>query len=119
MKRLPASKHQNISPSSWSPRSPPSRLDDYRPIALVSVDMKSFEGLVVNHLIRLTGLYSSPQGKQVEDDAVNMELHCILQHLNTPWMYARILFLDFSLVFKSIIPEILHQKLTLLRVSVS
>ncbi|KAK3533985.1 hypothetical protein QTP70_035008, partial [Hemibagrus guttatus] len=38
------------------------------------------------------------------DDAVNMGLHYILQHLDKPGTYARILFVDFSSTFNTIIP---------------
>ncbi|KAI3365486.1 hypothetical protein L3Q82_010577, partial [Scortum barcoo] len=41
-----------------------------------------------------------------------MGLHYILQHLDSPGTYARILFVDFSLVFNTIIPDILHSKLS-------
>ncbi|KAM9826449.1 uncharacterized protein ACBT44_006677 isoform 1-T1 [Syngnathus typhle] len=56
-------------------------LNDYRPVALTSVVMKSFERSV--------------------DDAVNMGLHYILHHLDTPGTYARILFVDFSSAFNT------------------
>ncbi len=41
-----------------------------------------------------------------------MGLHFILQHLDRPGTYARILFLDFSSAFNSIIPDTLQNKLT-------
>ncbi|XDV14330.1 hypothetical protein PO909_014601 [Leuciscus waleckii] len=46
------------------------------------------------------------------DDAVNIGLQYILHHLDSPGTYARILFVDFSSAFNTIIPEHLHQKLT-------
>ncbi|KAK3506462.1 hypothetical protein QTP70_000921 [Hemibagrus guttatus] len=45
------------------------------------------------------------------DDAVNMALHFILQHLDFPGSYARILFVDFSSVLNTIIPALLRDKL--------
>ncbi|KAI3364857.1 hypothetical protein L3Q82_001043 [Scortum barcoo] len=45
-----------------------------------------------------------------------MGLHYILQHLDSPGTYARILFVDFSLAFNTIIPDILHSKLSQLTV---
>ena len=51
------------------------------------------------------------------DDIVNLALHFILHHLDSRGSYARILFVDFSLVFNTIIPEILHSKLSQLTVS--
>ncbi len=41
-----------------------------------------------------------------------MGLHFILQHLDRPGTYARILFLDFSYAFNTIIPDTLQNKLT-------
>ncbi|KAK3575509.1 hypothetical protein QTP86_028228 [Hemibagrus guttatus] len=45
------------------------------------------------------------------DDAVNMGMHYILQHLDRPGNYARILFVDFSSAFNTIIPDLLQTKL--------
>ncbi|KAI4884632.1 hypothetical protein NFI96_014247, partial [Prochilodus magdalenae] len=45
------------------------------------------------------------------EDAVNMGLHDIRQHKDYPGTYARILFVDFSLAFNTIIPKILSSKL--------
>ena len=50
------------------------------------------------------------------DDAVNMGLHYILQYLDTPGTYARVLFDDFSLAFNTIDPWVLRSKLTQLTV---
>ncbi len=53
------------------------------------------------------------------DDAVNMGLHYILQHLNKPGNYAKILFVHFSSAFNTIMPDILSDKLTQLSVPTS
>ncbi|KAI7814255.1 hypothetical protein IRJ41_010952 [Triplophysa rosa] len=53
------------------------------------------------------------------DDAVNMGLHYILQHLDRPGTYVRILFVDFSSAFNTIIPDLLLPKLTQLSVPTS
>ncbi|KAL0199142.1 hypothetical protein M9458_007682, partial [Cirrhinus mrigala] len=53
------------------------------------------------------------------DDAVNMGLHYILQHLDKSGTYARILFVDFSSAFNTIIPDILQNKLSQLSVPTS
>ncbi len=50
------------------------------------------------------------------DDAVNMGLHYVLQHLDRPGAYVRILFVDFSSAFNTIIPNHLLPKLTQLSV---
>ncbi len=51
-----------------------------------------------------------------EEDVVNMGLHYILQHLDSSGTYARILFVDFSSPFNTVIPDILCSKLTQLTV---
>ncbi|KAI2662337.1 putative RNA-directed DNA polymerase from transposon BS [Labeo rohita] len=53
------------------------------------------------------------------DDAVNMALHYILQHLDGTGNYARILFVDFSSAFNTIMPDLLSDKLTQLSVPTS
>ncbi len=85
-------------------------LNDYRPVALTSVAMKSFERLVLAYLKASTGPLLDPlqfayRANRSVDDAVNMGLHYILQHLDRPGTYVRILFVDFSSAFNTIIPE--------------
>ncbi|CAM4735488.1 unnamed protein product [Leuciscus chuanchicus] len=92
-------------------------LNDYRPVALTSVLMKSFERLVLAYLKDITGPLLDPfqfayRANRSVDDAVNMGLHYILQHLDRPGTYARILFVDFSSAFNTIIPDLLTAKLT-------
>ncbi|KAF7711331.1 hypothetical protein HF521_000342, partial [Silurus meridionalis] len=91
-------------------------LNDYRPVALTSVVMKTFEKLVLAHLKKVTEQLLDPlqfayRANRSVDDAVNMGLNYILQHLDCPGTYARILFVDFSSAFNTIIPGILHSKL--------
>ncbi|XP_060741958.1 uncharacterized protein LOC132856391 [Tachysurus vachellii] len=93
-------------------------LNDYRPVALTSVVMKTvaFEQLVLAHLKSVTEQMLDPlqfayHVNSSVEDAVNIGLHYILQHLDCPGTYARILFVDFSSAFNTIIPEILHSKL--------
>ena len=45
------------------------------------------------------------------DDAVSLLMHNVLQHLDSPRKYARIIFIDFSSAFNTIVPSLLHQKL--------
>jgi len=96
-------------------------LNDYRPIALTSVVMKSFERLVLTHLKDVTGPLLDPlqfayRANRSVDDAINMGLHHLLQHLDSPGTYARVLFVDFSSAFNTIIPEVLQPKLSQLAV---
>ncbi len=98
-------------------------LNDYRPVALTSVAMKSFERLLA-YLKASTGPLLDPlqfayRANRSVDDAVNMGLHYILQHLDRPGTYVRILFVDFSSAFNTIIPDTLQNKLTQLSVPTS
>ncbi len=82
-----------------------------------SVVMKSFEKLVLAHLKDIAGPSLDPlqfayRANRSVDDAVNMELHYVLQHLDRPGAYVRILFVDFSSAFNTIIPNLLLPKLT-------
>ncbi len=93
-------------------------LNDYRPVALTSVVMKSFEKLVLAYLKDITGPLLDPlqfayRANRSVDDAVNMGLHYVLQHLDRPGTYVRILFVDFSSAFNTIIPNRLLPKLTI------
>ncbi len=99
-------------------------LNDYRPVALMSVAIKSFERLVLAYLKASGGPWLDPlqfayRANRSVDDAVNMGLHFILQHLDRPGTYARILFVDFSSAFNTIIPDTLQNKLTQLSVPTS
>ncbi|KAK3510307.1 hypothetical protein QTP70_035175, partial [Hemibagrus guttatus] len=96
-------------------------LNDYRPVALTSVVMKSFERLVLSYLKDITDPLLDPlqfayRANRSVDDAVNMALHFILQHLDSPGSYTRILFVDFSSAFNTIIPALLRDKLFRLNV---
>ncbi|KAK3560503.1 hypothetical protein QTP86_009648 [Hemibagrus guttatus] len=115
-------KHSTIIPVPKKPKI--TGQNDYRPIALTSVVMKSFERLVLANLKDITGHFLDPlqfayQANRSVDDAVNMGLHYILQHLDKPGTYARILFVDFSSAFNTIIPGTLLNKLTQLSVPTS
>ncbi len=86
--------------------------------------MKSFERLVLAYLKDITGPLLDPlqfayRANRSVDDAVNMGLHFILKHLDRPGTYVRILFVDFSSAFNTIITETLHNKLTQLSVPTS
>ncbi len=99
-------------------------LNDYRPVALTSVVMKSFERLVLAYLKASTGPLLDPmqfayRANRSVDDAVNMGLHFTLQHLDRPGTYVRILFVDFSSAFNTVIPDTLQNKLTQLSVPTS
>lgn len=61
-------------------------LNDYIPVTLTSVVIKSFEQLVLSHLKTIKGPLMDPlqftyRANRSVDDAVEMALHFILQHL--------------------------------------
>ncbi len=75
--------------------------NDYRPVALTSLDIKTFEILEKAYLKASSGplldsLQFAYRANRSVDDAVNMVLHFILQHLDRPGTYVRTLFVDFS-----------------------
>ncbi|KAK3553780.1 hypothetical protein QTP70_010326 [Hemibagrus guttatus] len=83
--------------------------------------MKSFEILVLAYLKNITGPLLDPlqfayRANRSVDDEVNMGLHFILQHLDKSGTYVRLLFVDFSLAFNTIIPTLLQTELTQLSV---
>ncbi|KAM3863747.1 integrin alpha-IIb-like [Diretmus argenteus] len=92
-------------------------LNDYRPIALTSVVMKSFERIILSHLKKHTSplldthQFAYRPNRSVED-AANLTLHSTLQHLDSPNTYTRILFMDFSSAFNTIDPVKLYNKMT-------
>lgn len=87
-------------------------MNDYRPIALTSVVIMYFEHLVLFHLKAITNPLLGPlqfayRAHRSVDNAVNMALHFILQHLNSSGTYALRLFVYFSSAFNTIIPALL------------
>ena len=81
-----------------------SRMNEYRSVALISVDMKVFERFVLKYLKTPTdGLLDLHefvyQANRSVDDAVALSLHHNLEHLERPGTYARILFIHFSSAF--------------------
>ncbi len=61
----------------------------------------------------------APRARIQTRNARNARLHYILQHLDRPGTYVRILFVDFSSAFNTIIPNLLLPKLTQLSVPTS
>ncbi len=99
-------------------------LNNYRPVNLTSVVMKSFEKLELAHLKDITRPSLDPlqfayRANRSVDDAVNMGLHYVLQHLDRPGTYVRFLFVDFSSAFNTIISNHLLPEITQLSVPTS
>ena len=91
-------------------------LNDYRPIALTSVIMKCFEGLVKDNITSiltdtLDPLQFACRHNRSTDDAIAIALHTALSHLDKGKTYVIMLFTDYSSVFNAIVPSKLIIKL--------
>ncbi len=102
-----------------SKKSPVSCLNDYRPIALTPIMMKCFERLVMQKIKNslpntLDPLQFAYRPNRSTDDAISSTLNLALTHLENKDSYVRMLFIDFSSAFNTIIPQQLINKLNLL-----
>lgn len=93
-----------------------SSLNDYRPVALTPIIMKCFEKLVRRHIIScLPSTFDNYQfayrANRSTEDAITTTLHAALSHLEQPGSYVRLLFVDFSSAFNTILPHRLVSKL--------
>ncbi len=100
-------------------KSPVSCLNDYRPIALTPIIMKCFERLVMHNIKTsipntLDPLQFAYRPNRSTDDAISSTRHLALTHLENKDSYVRMLFIDFSSAFNTIIPQQLINKLSLL-----
>ena len=92
-------------------------LNDFRPVALTPIISKCFERLVLAHLKTCLPPTLDPfqfayrQNRSTED-AISTALHSALSHLDNSNTYVRMLFIDFSSAFNTIIPSKLITKLT-------
>ena len=87
-------------------------LNDYRPIALTSAIMKCFERVVKDHITSslsatLNPLQFAQRPNRSTDDAIATTLHTALSHLDKRHTYVRMLFIDYSSAFNTIV----HSKL--------
>ena len=97
-------------------KSTASCLNDYRPVALTSVVMKTLERLVLQFLKSiidplLDQFQFAYRNNRSVDDAIALGLFYVLQRLDRPNTYARILIADFSSAFNTIIPSKLFDKI--------
>ena len=99
-------------PKKTNPKEP----NDFRPVALTSLPMKTLEKIVKNLVLAATGNLLDPlqfayrAGRGV-DDAKLFILNTLYKHLEKPKAHARILFADFSSAFNTVQPHILVQRL--------
>ena len=88
-------------------KSKTSCLNDYHPIALTSIVMKCFERLVKSLITSslpdsLDPLQFAYRANRSTDDAI--ALHTALSNLNQRNTYVRMLFIDYSSAFNTIVP---------------
>jgi hypothetical protein len=99
-------------------------LNDYRPEALTSVAMKCIEKLVmsqINTIIpeTLDPLQFAYCPNRSTDDAISIALNTALSHLDKRNTYVRVLFIDYSSAFNTIVPSKLITKLRTLGLNTS
>ncbi len=105
-------------------KSSPSCFNDYRPVALTPILMKCFERLVMQHIKSVLPPSLDPfqfayRSNRLTDDAIATALHPALTHLDKKDTYVRMLFIDFSSAFNTIIIQQLTHKLVQLGLNTS
>ncbi|KAK3557635.1 hypothetical protein QTP70_032302 [Hemibagrus guttatus] len=105
-------------------KSPVSCLNDYRPVALTPIIMNCFERLIMRHIKNLLPPSLDPMQfayhlNHSMDDAISTTLHLALTHMDNRNTYVRMLFIDISSAFNTIIPQHLIEKLSLLGTNTS
>ena len=91
-------------------KSPVSCFNDHHPIAFTPTIMKYFERLILRHIKNLLPLTLDPlqfayQTNHSTDDAITTTLHLALTHLDKKDTCVRMLFIDFSSAFNTMIPS--------------
>ena len=97
-------------------KSKASCLHDYRPVALTTIVMKCFERVVKSFINSslpdsLDPLQFAYRANRSTDDAIALTLHTALSHLDQRNTYVRILFIDYSSAFNTIVSSKLVVKL--------
>ncbi|KAI4874708.1 hypothetical protein NFI96_008077, partial [Prochilodus magdalenae] len=101
-----------------------STLNDFRPVALTPIISKCFERPVSSHvkscLPAALDLHQfAYRRNRSTEDAISAALHTVLSHLDCQNSYVRMLFIDFSPAFNTVIPSKLISKLSQLSISTS
>ena len=99
-------------------------LNDYRPVALTPIPAKCLERLVMKHIKGITpAAFDHHQfaykANRSTEDAVALLLNTALEHLELKNTYIRILFIDYSSAFNTILPGKLISKLQDLNLNAS
>ena len=98
--------------------------NDYHPIGLTSVAMRCFERLVMAHINSilpdtLDPLHFAYGPNRSTDDAISITLHPALSHLDKRRTDVRMMFIDYSTAFNTIVPTKLITKLRTLGLNTS
>ncbi|KAK3535395.1 hypothetical protein QTP70_012060 [Hemibagrus guttatus] len=89
-------------------------LNDYRPFALTPIAMKCLERIVMSHIKRnipttLDQFQFAYRQNRSTEDGVNTAIHTALTHLEGKDTYVRMLFIDYSSAFNTVIPHRLSE----------
>ncbi len=89
---------------------------DWRPVALTPIFSKCFEKLVRDYICSVLPASLDPlqfayRSNRSTDDAIAFTLHTALSHLENKNTYVRMLFVDYSSAFNTIVPATLVAKL--------
>ncbi|KAK2905565.1 hypothetical protein Q8A73_009508 [Channa argus] len=100
-------------------KSPPTCLNDYRPLALTPIIMKCLERVVLAHIQSsipdtVDPLQYAYRPNRSTSHAIAAASHYSLSHLENKDSYLRILFIDCSSAFNTVIPHKLTHKLSIL-----
>ncbi len=91
-------------------------LNDWRPVALTPIFSKCFEKLVRDYICSVLPASLDPlqfayRSNHSIDDAIAFTLHTALSHLENKYTYVRMLYMDYSSAFNTIVPATLVVKL--------
>ncbi len=91
-------------------------LNDWRPVALTPIFSKCFEKLIRDYICSVLPASLDPlqfayRSNRSIDDAIAFTLHTALSHLENKNAYVRMLFVDYSSAFITIVPATLVAKL--------
>ncbi len=90
--------------------------NDWRPVALTPIFSKCFENLIRDYICSVLPASLDPlqfayRSNRSTDDAIAFTLHTALSHLENKNTYVRMLFVDYSSAFNTIVPATLVAKL--------
>ncbi len=90
--------------------------NDWRPVALTPIFSKCFEKLIRDYICSVLPASLDPlqfayRSNRSTDDAIAFTLHTALSHLENKNTYVRMLFVDYSSAFNTIVPATLVAKL--------